>query len=90
MGQADNKVESTASHVLQDLLLEKKLHWVMLYHFEVPRSRGFQKCKNENQRTPSCEVSDPQFLGHKIKSYPFLTILVPNNTHGTLNTPTKY
>ena len=66
------------------------MYWLMLYHFEIPKSRGFQICKNENQGTPSCEVSNPQFLGHKIKSYPILIILVPNNTHGTLNIPTKY
>ena len=62
----------------------------MLYHFEIPKSRGFQICKNENQGVPSCEVSNPQFFGHIIKSYPILIILVTNNTHGTLNMPTKY
>ena len=80
----------TLAHVLRDLLLEKKLHWVMLYHFEVPRSRGFQKCKNQNQGAPSCGDSYLHFLRHKIKSTPILVILVPNNTHGTLIMPTKY
>ena len=76
--------------MLGGLVLAEKLNWVMTYHFEILRSSGFQKCKNQNQGVPSCEDSDLHFLGHKIKSYPILPILVPNNTHGTPNMRTKY
>ena len=81
---------SSRTHVPGDPFLENKLHRVVTYHFVILRSWEAQKCKFEKNINPSWEVSDPRFLGHKIKSYPILMILVPNNTHGTLNLPTKY
>ena len=78
------------THMHPELIMENKLNRVMTYHFEIPRSSRFQKCKNQNQGAPSCGDSYLHFLGHKIKSSPILVILVPNNTHGTLIMPTKY
>ena len=73
-----------------NLIIEKKLYRVVTYHFVILRFWEAQKCKFENNINSSWEVSNLQFLGHKIKSYPISLILVPNNTHGTLNIPTKY
>ena len=73
-----------------ELLIGEKLHRVVIYHFEIPMTCAFQKCKLENQGLPSDGDSVLQFLGHVIKSYPILFILVPNLTHGTQVVCIKY
>ena len=73
----------------RELILEKNLERLVTYHFEIPMTCEFQKCKNRNQGTSSCEVSVPQFFGHKIKISPILPKLVPNNTYRVKKLPTK-
>ena len=73
----------------RELILEKNLERLVTYHFEIPMTCEFQKCKNRNQGTSSCEVSVPQFFGHKIKISPILPKLVPNNTYSVQKLPTK-
>ena len=73
----------------RELILEKNLERLVTYHFEIPMTCEFQKCKNQNQGTSSCEVSVPQFFGHKIKISPILPKLVPNNTYGVPKLPIK-
>ena len=73
----------------RELILEKNLERLVTYHFEIPMTCEFQKCKNRNQGTSSCEVSVPQFFGHKIKISLILPKLVPNNTYGVPKLPIK-